>query len=170
MDTVPIDDEAGWTVSPFGGEVRDGFLYGRGACDMKAGLATQIAVAHHLSSRADELDGALILHFAAGEECAEPGSLSLVEAGFTGDFGIVTEPTQLKVAVAERGLAYYTVRIKGRSIHASKADLGLNPVRRLAPVLETLADYDEEIKERTHPLLPSASCTPRRTPWPITAS
>lgn len=160
MDTVPIDDASEWSVSPFGGEVRDGYLYGRGSCDMKAGLTTQIAVAHHLASRADELEGALVLHFAAGEECAEPGSLSLVEAGFTGDFGIVTEPTQLKVAVAERGLAYYTVRIKGRSIHASKAHLGVNPVKRLAPVLESLGAYDDEIKERTHPLLPGASCTP----------
>jgi succinyl-diaminopimelate desuccinylase len=160
MDTVPIDDAAEWTVEPFGGEVKDGRLYGRGACDMKAGLATQIAVAHHLAPRAAELDGALILHFAAGEECAEPGSLSLVEAGFTGDYGIVTEPTQLKVAVAERGLAYYRIRIRGRSIHASKAHLGLNPVGRLAPVLQTLADYDGEIKERRHPLLPGASCTP----------
>jgi succinyl-diaminopimelate desuccinylase len=160
MDTVPIDDAAEWTVAPFGGEVKDGLLYGRGACDMKAGLATQIAVAHHLAPRADELDGALILHFAAGEECAEPGSLSLVEAGFTGDYGIVTEPTQLKVAVAERGLAYYRIRIRGRSIHASKAHLGLNPVRRLAPVLQTLADYDGDIKGRRHPLLPEASCTP----------
>jgi succinyl-diaminopimelate desuccinylase len=160
MDTVPIDDASGWTVEPFGGEVKDGYVYGRGACDMKAGLATQIAVAHHLAARADELDGALVLHFAAGEECAEPGSLSLVEAGFTGDYGIVTEPTQLKVAVAERGLAYYSVRIKGRSIHASKAHLGLNPVRRLGPVLDTLAAYDAEIKQRSHPLLPGASCTP----------
>jgi succinyl-diaminopimelate desuccinylase len=160
MDTVPIDDASEWTVDPFAGEVRDGFLYGRGACDMKAGLATQIAVAHHLAPLADELDGALILHFAAGEECAEPGSLSLVEAGYTGDFGIVTEPTQLRVAVAERGLAYYTVRIKGRSIHASKAHLGLNPVKRLAPVLEILAAYDKELKARSHPLLPGASCTP----------
>lgn len=160
MDTVPIDDAEGWTFEPFGGEVADGHLYGRGSCDMKAGLATQIAVAHHLAARADDLDGALILHFAAGEECAEPGSLSLVQAGFTGDVGIVTEPTQLRVAVAERGLAYYRIRIKGRSIHASKADLGLNPVRRLAPVLLALADYHADITQRSHPLLPSGSCTP----------
>jgi succinyl-diaminopimelate desuccinylase len=160
MDTVPIDDASAWTVEPFGGEVKDGLLYGRGACDMKAGLATQIAVAHHLAPRAAEFDGALILHFAAGEECAEPGSLSLIEAGFTGDYGIVTEPTELKVAVAERGLAYYRIRIRGRSIHASKAHLGVNPVRRLAPVLETLADYHGEISQRRHPLLPGPSCTP----------
>lgn len=160
MDTVPIDDASEWTVEPFGAEVKNGLLYGRGACDMKAGLAVQIGVAHSLASQANELDGALILHFAAGEECAEPGSLSLVEAGFTGDHGIVTEPTQLQVAVAERGLAYYRIRIKGRSIHASKAHLGLNPVRRLARVLEALAEYEAEIKQRSHPLLPGGSCTP----------
>jgi succinyl-diaminopimelate desuccinylase len=160
MDTVPIDDAAGWDHDPFGAEISDGYLFGRGACDMKGGLATQIGVAHRLAEHADELDGALILHFAAGEECAEPGSLSLVQAGFTGDVGIVTEPTQLGVAVAERGLAYYRIRIKGRSIHASKAHLGLNPVRRLAPVLDALADYHDEITQRTHPLLPGGSCTP----------
>lgn len=160
MDTVAIDDASQWTAEPFGGEIRDGLLYGRGACDMKAGLAAQIAVAHNLASHADQLDGALVLHFAAGEECAEPGSLSLVEAGFTGDFGIVTEPTQLKVAVAERGLAHYRIRIKGRSIHASRAHLGLNPVARLAAVLEALADYEGEITQRSHPLLPGGTCTP----------
>jgi succinyl-diaminopimelate desuccinylase len=127
---------------------------------MKAGLTTQIAVAHHLSARADQLNGTLVLHFAAGEECAEPGTLSLVESGFTGDVGIVTEPTQLKVAVAQRGLGYYRVRIRGRSIHASRADLGLNPVPKLRSVLDLVEAYDQEIRAKEHRLLPGASCTP----------
>jgi succinyl-diaminopimelate desuccinylase len=160
MDTVPIDDADLWHSDPFDGEVRDGYLFGRGACDMKAGLTTQIAVAHHLSAREDQLKGTLVLHFAAGEECAEPGTLSLVENGFTGDIGIVTEPTQLKVAVAQRGLGYYRVRIRGQSIHASRADLGLNPVPKLRPVLDLVESYDREIRAKEHRLLPGASCTP----------
>ncbi|MEA2320916.1 MAG: succinyl-diaminopimelate desuccinylase [Solirubrobacteraceae bacterium] len=160
MDTVPIDDRDGWDMDPFAGEVRDGHLFGRGACDMKAGLTTQIAVAHHLSHRADELRGTLILQFAAGEECAEPGTLSLIEAGFAGDFGIVTEPTELKVAVAERGLGTYRIRIKGRSIHASRSHLGLNPVPHLRPVLDAIETYDRDVRAKPHPLLPGGSCTP----------
>jgi succinyl-diaminopimelate desuccinylase len=160
MDTVAIDDESLWTSDPFGGEVRDGYVYGRGACDMKAGLTVQIAVARVLSQYRDRMRGTLVLHFAVGEECGEPGTLSLLKAGFGGDFGITTEPTELKVAVAERGLAFFTIRIKGRSIHASRAHLGLNPVPRLRAVLDVIEVYDREIKDRTHPLLPSGSCTP----------
>jgi succinyl-diaminopimelate desuccinylase len=160
MDTVPIDDESLWSVEPFSGEIRDGYMYGRGACDMKAGLTVQIAVAHYLSKHVRRMSGSLVLHFAAGEECGEPGTLSLLEAGFRGDVGITTEPTELQVATAERGIGYYTIRIKGRSIHASKAHLGLNPNRFLPPVLQTIEAYERDIQARTHPLLPSASCTP----------
>jgi len=160
MDTVPIDDADLWDGDPFGGDVRDGYLYGRGACDMKAGLTTQIAVAHHLAGRAESMRGTLILQFAAGEECAEPGTLSMLQQGFAGDYGIVTEPTQLKVAVAERGLAHYRVRINGRSIHASRAHLGVNPIAKLRRVLEVLEIYHQEAQAKSHPLLPGGSCTP----------
>jgi len=160
MDTVPIDDPALWSVDPFGGEVRDGFLYGRGACDMKAGLTVAIAVAHYLAERSDARRGTLVCQFASGEECAEPGTLSLCKAGFVGDVGIVLEPTELKVATAERGLVFFTIRIKGRSIHASQAALGLNPNWELPAVLRVLGDYHRQVAQRTHPLLACPSCTP----------
>ena len=160
LDTVPIDDETEWTTDPFGAEVRDGYMYGRGACDMKAGLAVQIGVAHHLATHLDRLEGSLVLHFAAGEERAEPGTLSLLEAGYTGDFGIVTEPTDLRIATATRGLLPLRVRLQGRSIHASRSHLGINPTWGLLWVLEALERYRTDITERRHPLLGSGSCTP----------
>ena len=101
-----------------------------------------------------------MLHFAVGEECAEPGTLSLLQAGFTGDYGIVTEPTELRVATAQRGLAFYTIRIKGRSIHASRAHLGVNPNTRLPAVLAVIQEYEQEIRLREHSLCPGGSCTP----------
>jgi succinyl-diaminopimelate desuccinylase len=160
IDTVPIDDLESWTNDPFDPTVRDGYLYGRGSCDMKAGLTAQIAVAHHLAALGEPLKGSLVLHFAAGEECGEPGTLSLLEHGFTGDFGIVTEPTQVKVSVATRGLAHYRILIKGQSIHASRSHLGDNPVLRLRGVLEALEAYDADVRAKEHPLLPGGSCTP----------
>lgn len=157
VDTVPAGD--GWTVDPFAGEIRDGRLYGRGACDMKAGLAVQIAVAHAVARRRDELRGALVLHFAAGEETAEPGTRSLLEAGFVGDVGITTEPTALRVAVAQRGAAYYRLRIAGRMAHAGRAELADNPTDRIPAVLARLDGYRREIAERGHPVLGAGSCT-----------
>ena len=149
MDTIAIDDESLWTAAPFAAEVRDGFMYGRGSCDMKAGLTVQLAVAHYLSKFADRLNGALVLHFAVGEECGERGTLSLLEAGFGGDYGITTEPTKLMVATAERGLAFFRIRIEGRSTHASRAHLGLNPVPRVRAVLDVVEAYEHEVKKRS---------------------
>ena len=160
MDTHPIDDPELWTTDPIGAEIRDGFMYGRGSCDMKAGLTAQIAVAHYLSRHMDALKGSLVLHFAIGEERGEPGTRSLVDAGFVGEYGVVTEPTELRVAAAERGLAWYTIRIGGRSIHASRAHLGVNPLYRLGAVLDVIKAYDEAAATVSHPLLPGGSCTP----------
>jgi succinyl-diaminopimelate desuccinylase len=161
MDTVPIDDETLWTTEPFSLETKDGFVYGRGACDMKAGLAVQIAVAHYLAELGpSRMRGSLVLHFAAGEERGEPGTRSLLDAGFGGDYGITTEPTRLRVATATRGCACYSIRIRGRSIHASRADLGHNPVLALRSVLDVIEAYDRELRLRRHPLLPGGACTP----------
>lgn len=160
MDTVPVDDLDNWTTKPFGAEIINGFIYGRGACDMKAGLAVQIALACHFSERINCLNGSLIFHFAAGEERAEPGTLSLLNAGFTGDFGIVTEPTDLKIASATRGLAPIHIRLNGRSIHASRSHLGINPAWDLSWVLEALNEYRCDLEKYKHQLLGSGSCTP----------
>lgn len=160
MDTVPVDDRDLWTTDPFAGEIKDGFLYGRGACDMKAGLSVQISVAHHLMKHIDRLKGTLVMHFAAGEERAEPGTLSLLQAGYTGDLGIVTEPTELRIAAATRGLAPIHVRLVGRSIHASRSHLGINPTWGLQWALAALQDYKTHIETKHHPLLSHGSCTP----------
>jgi succinyl-diaminopimelate desuccinylase len=160
LDTVPIDDRSLWTTDPFGGEVRNGYLYGRGACDMKAGLAVAIGVARALADRGSSLAGSLVLHFAAGEERGEPGTLSLLEAGFTGDYGITLEPTELKVASATRGAAFIEICVKGRSIHASRAKFGVNPIALLEPVLGIIDAYDRELAGRPHPLLSGSTCTP----------
>lgn len=160
LDTVPVDDEARWTVGPFDATVRDDFMYGRGAADMKAGLAVQVAVGHALIRRRDRLRGDLVLHFAVGEESGEPGTLSLLQAGHGGDLGVVTEPTQLDVSVATRGLVMVHIRVNGRSIHASRAEDGVNPVAKLAGVLGAVARYREGVLRVEHPLLGSGSCTP----------
>lgn len=161
LDTVPIDDESLWDTGPFEPVIKDDrFMYGRGSCDMKAGLTVQIATAHHLAKIRDRLKGDLVLHFAAGEECGEPGTLSLIEAGYVGDYGITGEPTDLRVATAQRGLAFYTVRIKGRSIHASRAHLGKNPNDWLPVVIQTIREYEADVTKREHPLCPGGSCTP----------
>ncbi len=159
MDTVAIDDHSRWTVDPFGGEVRDGSVWGRGSVDMKGGLAVQIACAKALSRIRDRLEGSLVLHFAAGEECGEPGTLSLIEHGFVGDWGITTEPTDLAVATAERGTGWFRIRVHGRSSHAAAPKTGLNPIPAAETLLAALRRYDAALTKRSHPLLGHPICT-----------
>jgi succinyl-diaminopimelate desuccinylase len=159
MDTVPVGDPDAWSVDPLGAEIRDGRLYGRGACDMKAGLATQIAVAHALADRMSEASGELVLHFAVGEERAEPGTLSLLQAGFGGDVGVCTEPTELRLATVQRGAAFLSITISGRAAHAGRAELGRNPLDRLGAILQAIRAEDADARARPHPLLDGGTCT-----------
>jgi succinyl-diaminopimelate desuccinylase len=159
MDTVAIDDRSLWSSDPFAGEIRDGAVWGRGSVDMKGGLAAQIACAKVLSRQQHRLTGSLVMHFAAGEECGEPGTLSLIEHGFVGDWGITTEPTSLAVATAERGTGWFSVRINGRSTHAASPTAGHNPIPAAETVLAALRRYGETLAERTHPLLGHPICT-----------
>jgi succinyl-diaminopimelate desuccinylase len=108
----------------------------------------------------DRLRGALVLHFAAGEECGEPGTLSLLNSGFTGDWGVTTEPTDFALATAMRGVAWYRIKLDGRSTHAATRYAGCNPIPAARQVLAALERYDQEISVRCHPLVGEAACTP----------
>lgn len=156
MDTVGVGDRSLWRDDPFGGAIRDGAVWGRGALDMKGGLAAQIACARVLAAQRARLEGRLVLHFAAGEECGEPGTLSLIEHGFTADAGVVTEPTEFAVATAMRGVVYHTIRIVGIATHAGTPDAGRNPIDPLPRVIDALRRYDADLHRRRHPLIGTA--------------
>lgn len=159
MDTVSADDADRWSVDPFAGTIKDGAVWGRGAADMKGGLTAQIAVAHALASL-ETLEGTLILHFAMGEERGEPGTLSLLQHGFDGDYGITTEPTNLEVATAQRGTGWFRFSIRGASAHAGTPDAGRNALILLPELLGALDRYERSLADRTHPLFAPATCSP----------
>lgn len=157
LDTVPVDDSYEWRFDPFGGVIGEGAVHGRGACDMKGGLAIEVAVAQWLATLG-AADG-LVLHFAMGEERGEPGTENLLEAGFTAPVGLVLEPTDLMLGIAQRGLVTLRITIPGRAGHASRPELADNPIVRLGEVLANISRLDSE-QSTSHPLLGSPSWTP----------
>lgn len=150
LDTVPVDDAQYWRYPPFEGVIAEGAVHGRGGCDMKGGLGIQVAVAQWLA--AEGLAHGLVLHFAMGEERGEPGTETLIEAGYTAPRGIVLEPTDLRLGIAQRGLVTLRLTIGGRAGHASRPDLTDNPIDYLPGLLELIAALEGN-PETSHPLL-----------------
>lgn len=155
-DTVPVDDAVEWRYDPFAGVIADGSVHGRGACDMKGGLAVQVAVAQWLASESS--GEGLVLHFAMGEERGEPGTEDLINSGFLAPGGLVLEPTDLRLGIAQRGLITLQIAIEGRAGHASRPDLTSNPIDRIPAILRAIESLEANPSER-HDLLGTPTWT-----------
>ena len=155
MDTLPIGD-GDWGHPAFGAEIEDGKLYGRGATDMKSGLAAMAAAALKLRRADVALAGDLILAFSAGESSNLLGAERMVEAGNLKGAGalLVSEPTSLGLVTAEAGALWLRVVASGRPGHAS-AGTADNAILKL---MDFLADVrTNPFADKTNPLLGTAT-------------
>ncbi len=155
IDVVPAGNTDQWSHQPYDPTTAGDVLYGRGCADMKAGLAIAMLATVDAAKafRAGKLEGTVVFHAAMGEETAEPGTKTLLELGYTGDYGIVLEPTSLRTATSAKGLAWYEITVIGEPSHASRPDYGTNAIENARRVLEALAVYDADVRTREHDLL-----------------
>ena len=146
----------GMTHAPFEGEERNGRLYGRGAADMKGGIAAMCAAAWRAAR--DALAGEIIVAVTADEEYESIGTRAMLERGVRADAAIVGEPTCLEVMPAHRGFVWIEIVVAGRAAHGSRWDLGVDAIRHAGLLLAELDRVDaEDLSRRTHPLLGRAS-------------
>src|SRR5690606_31392676 len=113
---------------PFSGKIENGRMYGRGAYDMKAGLAASLGVAKALIDAGEELAGDLVLAMVIDEEFHNKGTQAVIKSHPT-DAAIVTEPTGLRVCVAHRGFWWFDVETIGRAAHGSRYQDGIDANR-----------------------------------------
>ncbi|MDZ4771477.1 MAG: M20/M25/M40 family metallo-hydrolase [Chloroflexota bacterium] len=148
VDVVGMD-------APFSAEVRDGRLYGRGAQDMKGGLAAILGAAEALSGWS--LRGDLILAFAVDEEYASIGTLALVER-LRADAAILTEPTDERLCIAHKGFAWLTLATRGHAAHGSLFETGIDAIAHMGWLIESMRRFESELFPGTiHPLLGRSS-------------
>jgi len=149
LDTVGID---GYD-NPFDPKILDHKIYGRGSCDMKAGLAAYIEVARIILENDVELAGDLLIAGIADEEHSMLGSEEIRRNGPIPDFAIVGEPTELEVCHAHKGQLCMHIRTYGRACHSSVPEQGVNAIIHMAHVIDAFADYNDELKSRPpHPI------------------
>ncbi|MFQ6130891.1 MAG: M20 family metallopeptidase [Armatimonadota bacterium] len=150
MDTVPAEN---MDIEPFSGEVRDGKVFGRGACDNKGSLTAV------LTALRDLVEGdppSATVRFAAtvDEEVGFRGMRRLAQSGLSVDAAIVAEPTRLEVVVATKGAARWKVRTRGIAAHTSQPELGVNAIYKMAEVVSALhGRLTPALAERRHPLV-----------------
>lgn len=166
VDVVDAYPRAGWSSDPFCGVVRDGAVWGRGACDMKGGVASMVLAAEVLAELEIRLAGDLLVNTVTEEESTGAGGLHAART-LTADAAIVPEPTGLDVAVACRGSLLPTVLVAGRAGHAGTPprhpDLGgpVNAIEKAAYLLDALGRLRQEWSLRPrHPFLAPAECVP----------
>ncbi|MBN9890350.1 M20 family metallopeptidase [Salipiger abyssi] len=174
IDTVPVGNRANWTVDPFGGDVSDGKLWGRGSVDMKAGLAACIAALQGIQAAGITLDGRVSVHAVVDEEAGGFGAMDAVARGHLAKNAIVAEPTWDKVVPAEGGLEWVRVTLIGRSGHAGfryndifpqpevegRLQPAINAIEIAARFLAALKEFEaSRCRNNYHPLCPPGLST-----------
>lgn len=126
---------------------------------MKGSLAVAMVILKTLQDSEAVFPGTLMLQAPMGEEMDEPGTRTLLQKGYTGDYAIVLEPTDLRIGPASRGVAWHKIILTGPSVHCGLAATAApDAMAHFARVATALAEYHQKISGQTHPLSPSPSC------------
>ena len=153
LDTVGVSE----MDAPFSGVLRQGRVWGRGAADMKSGVACILSVAEELA-REEDVPGELVVALTADEEHASLGMQAVVASGLRADAAVVCEPTSLAVMPAHKGFLWVEAVIEGRAAHGSRPEEGVDAIARAGHLLVALEEEDRRIRRETnHPLLGPAS-------------
>ena len=156
LDVVPPGDPETWLGSdPFSAEIRGRALHGRGACDMKAGVAANLAVLRTLRAAGVRLERPLAIHCVVGEEDGGLGAFATLRRGHRGDAAVITEPTGGRIITATAGALTFRIEVAGRSAHGSMRREGVSAFEAFLPIQQALVGLETERNTDVDPLFGS---------------
>lgn len=157
LDTVPIGE--GWHCDPLAGKIEDGKIYGRGACDMKSGLAAGMLAFREIAEQKRTLKHSFVFIASVDEEDVMTGVKSLIRKGILtkSSWVLDSEPTNLEIQVAHKGKTWFNITAKGAAAHASTPEKGIDAVSAMGEFISAL---NAELRTcPTHPELGRCSAT-----------
>ena len=147
VDVVPATPEHHWTVDPWGAEILGSRMYGRGAADMKAGVAAMVYATRALMEAGVGLAGDLVLQTVIEEECTGNGALAALARGYGADAAIIPEPFGRRLLEAQVGVMWARVTVKGKGAHAERASDSVNAVLAALPLLNAVKELEAEVND-----------------------
>jgi acetylornithine deacetylase len=176
LDVVPTGNESLWSGSPWSGAIRDGQLYGRGSCDMKAGVTANIFAVQTLQAMGFHPAADVLVESVIGEESGGVGTLTTIVRGFKADAAIITEPTRLHLCPVQSGALTFRVKVPGRAMHACMKPYGVSAIEKFYVVLQSVQDlerkrhiaYQNPLYEDPNNIAPVNFGTIRAGEWPST--
>jgi acetylornithine deacetylase len=153
IDVVPPGDPTAWSEQPWSGAVRDGSVYGRGACDMKGGLVCQVVALEALRAAGVRLRGSVQLQSVVGEEDGGLGTFATLRRGYRGDLAVVCEPTSANIVSANAGALTFRLTVPGLAVHASVRDHGVDAIEKYLLVHRALRELEARRNADPHRLM-----------------
>jgi acetylornithine deacetylase len=175
IDVVPAGAPGDWTFGPWAGDADAGSVYGRGTCDMKAGLAAQLTAVRLLADAGVRLRGSVLLASVVSEEDGGLGSFATMRRGYTADLAVIAEPTSLAMVPATAGALTFRLTVPGLAAHASRRTRGVDVLDKYLLVhaalrrLEARRNIDPDgLMSRYDLAYPLSVGTVRAGEWPST--
>ena len=149
MDTVPVPDASVWKHNPFGGEIEDGKLYGRGASDMMGALAAMAcAAAAFTKDNGRDFAGSIHIAGVVHEECFEGVAARSISGLIHPDVVVIGEASELNLQIGQRGRAEIKVETYGKSAHSANPEKGVNAVYQMCKLISRIRAIEPPVCER----------------------
>ena len=144
VDVVPTGSKTLWDESPWSGNIKDDRIYGRGSCDMKAGLASGILAVQVLKTIGFESNGNVMIQSVVGEESGGCGTLTNIVKGYRGDAAVILEPTSLKLCPIQSGALTFRLKIPGQATHAAMRWDGISAIEKFNIINQSIIELEKE--------------------------